>query len=59
MTIAALEQSNMRLRVVGLKRGVDPISIIPDMQTAIAPGDLIVVIGARQSLERLADSASS
>jgi voltage-gated potassium channel len=59
MTIAALEQANERLRVVGLKRGADPISIIPDMQTVIVSGDLIVVIGARQSLERLADSASS
>ncbi len=59
MTIAALEQANARLRVVGLKRGAEPISIIPDTQTAIAPGDLIVVIGARQSLERLAESASS
>ena len=58
MTITAIERANARLRVVGLKRGNDPISIIPDEQTAIAAGDLIVVLGARESLERLASSAS-
>src|SRR5580698_1973409 len=58
MTITAIERANARLRVVGLKRGNDPISIIPDEQTTIAAGDLIVVLGARESLERLASSAS-
>jgi voltage-gated potassium channel len=58
MTITAIERANARLRVVGLKRGNDPISIIPDEQTIIAAGDLIVVLGARESLERLASSAS-
>jgi voltage-gated potassium channel len=58
MTITAIERANARLRVVGLKRGADPISIIPDDQTTIAAGDLIVVLGARESLERLAASAS-
>ena len=58
-TISSIERSNARLRVVGLKRGGDPLSIIPDEQTVIADGDLIVVLGARQSLERLAESAIS
>ena len=58
-TITAIERANERLRVVGLKRGGDPISIIPDEQTVIAAGDLVVVIGARQSLERLAESAAT
>jgi voltage-gated potassium channel len=58
MTITAIERANARLRVVGLKRGNDPISIIPDEQTTVAAGDLIVVLGARESLERLASSAS-
>ena len=58
MTITAIERANARLRVVGLKRGTNPISIIPDDQTTIAAGDLIVVLGARESLERLAASAS-
>jgi voltage-gated potassium channel len=58
MSITAIERANARLRVVGLKRGNDPIAIIPDEQTIIAAGDLIVVLGARESLERLASSAS-
>ena len=57
-TIAAVERANTRLRIVGLKRGAEPIAIIPDEQTIIAAGDLVVVIGARQSLERLAESAA-
>ena len=58
-TISSIERGNARLRVVGLKRGGDPLSIVPDDQTVIADGDLIVVLGARQSLERLAESAIS
>jgi len=58
-TISSIERGNARLRVVGLKRGGDPLSIVPDEHTVIADGDLIVVLGARQSLERLAESAIS
>jgi voltage-gated potassium channel len=58
-TVSAIERANARLRVVGLKRGGDPLSIVPDEHTVIADGDLIVVLGARQSLERLAESAIS
>ncbi len=57
-TISSIERANARLRVVGLKRGADPLTIIPDEQTIIEAGDLIVVIGARISLERLAESAA-
>jgi voltage-gated potassium channel len=56
--IGAIEHANTRLRIVGLKRGAEPIAIIPDERTAIESGDLIVVIGARISLERLAESAT-
>ncbi|HEX3408968.1 MAG TPA: potassium channel protein [Candidatus Binataceae bacterium] len=59
LAIVTIERTNARLRIVGLKRGVDPISIIPDEQTLIEAGDLIVVIGARQSLARLAESAAA
>jgi voltage-gated potassium channel len=58
-TISSIERANARLRVVGLKRGSNPLPIVRDEQTVIADGDLIVVLGARQSLERLADSAIS
>lgn len=57
-TIGAVERANARLRIVGLKRGNDPIAIIPDEQTTIEADDLIVVIGARPSLERLAEAAT-
>jgi voltage-gated potassium channel len=58
MAIGVVERANTRLRIVGLKRGGDPIAIIPDEETIIEAGDLIVVIGARLSLERLAESAA-
>jgi voltage-gated potassium channel len=58
MAIGAVERANTRLRIVGLKRGADPIAIIPDEQTIIEGEDLIVVISARICLERLAESAS-
>jgi voltage-gated potassium channel len=58
-TITEVERANERLRVIGLKRGGEPILIIPDEQTVIAAGDLVVVIGARRSLERLAESVAT
>ncbi len=57
--IGAIESSNARLRVVGLKRGAAPITIVPDAASTIEIGDLLVVIGARQSLERLAEAAQN
>ena len=53
-TIAEVERTNDRLRVVALKRGPDRIVLIPPPGTAIAPGDLLVAIGARDSLKNLA-----
>lgn len=58
-TIGEIETSSPRLRVIGLKRGPDPISIVPDASTAIEGGDLLVVIGSRASLERLAEAAQN
>ncbi len=58
-TIGEIENTSARLRVIGLKRGPDPISIVPDAATAIEIGDLLVVIGSRQSLERIAESAQN
>jgi Trk K+ transport system NAD-binding subunit len=53
-SIAEVERANERLRVVALKRGEEPIKLIPSPQTALAAGDLLVAIGARQSLKNLA-----
>ena len=55
--IAALEGAHARTRVVGLKRGEDPLRMVPDADEPVAAGDLLVVIGPRQSLERLAQAA--
>jgi voltage-gated potassium channel len=54
-TIAALERSSDRVRIVALKRGSDPMSFVPEPQTEVRPGDLFVAIGARPSLSRLAE----
>jgi voltage-gated potassium channel len=52
--IAEVERENDRVRVVALKRGAEPISLIPAPETVIAPGDLLIAIGARVSLKNLA-----
>jgi voltage-gated potassium channel len=54
-TIAALEHEGERIRIVALKRGSEPMAFVPQPQTEIRPGDLFVAIGARPSLQRLAE----
>ena len=53
LSISGVEQKFPRLRVVALKRGDQPISMIPDPATIIESGDLLVVIGETDSLNRL------
>ena len=55
-TIAAVEQLNPRLRIVALKRNDQPLEMIPAAETPIEAGDLLVVIGEADSLQRLASS---
>jgi voltage-gated potassium channel len=52
-TIRQVELEDERLRVVALKRGSDPIVLIPTSATTIQPEDLLIAIGARASLRRL------
>lgn len=54
-TIEAVEREARKLRIVALKRGEDPIGLIPDPATEVRPGDLLVAIGDRSSLRRLAE----
>jgi voltage-gated potassium channel len=54
-TIASLEHEGDRIRIVALKRGADPMTFVPEPQTEVRPGDLFVAIGARPSLQRLAE----
>lgn len=53
--VEALERETRKLRIVALKCGSDPITLIPDPATVIHSGDLLVVIGDRSSLKRLAE----
>jgi voltage-gated potassium channel len=54
--IGAIEQETARVRIVALKRGSGPISIIPDPATRIEPGDYLVAIGERGNLKRLIET---
>ena len=54
-TIAALEHDGDRIRIVALKRGSEPMAFVPGPQTPVRSGDLFVAIGARPSLQRLAE----
>jgi len=56
MTIGVIEQETARVRIVALKRGSEPISIIPDPGTRIEPGDYLVAIGERNNLKRLIET---
>jgi K+/H+ antiporter YhaU regulatory subunit KhtT len=40
-------------RIIALKRGDDPIALIPDPATRLAAGDFLVAIGDRDTLRRL------
>jgi voltage-gated potassium channel len=51
--IAAVEQSSTRLRIVALKRGDAPSTLIPSPATLIEAGDFLVAIGDRDTLRRL------
>jgi voltage-gated potassium channel len=52
--VGAIENETPKLRIVALKRGTEPISIIPDPGTLVRADDVMVVIGSRGSLKQLA-----
>jgi voltage-gated potassium channel len=54
-SIEAVEHEGDRIRIVALKRGSEAIRVVPEQQTEIRPGDLVVAIGPRPSLQRLAE----
>jgi len=53
-SVRALEQRAPRLRIVGLKRGEARIELVPDENTQVFSGDLLVAIGDRASLAKIA-----
>lgn len=57
-TVRTLEQRATRLRIVGLKRGEARIELVPDENTRVHSGDLLVVIGERASLAAIAQLAA-
>lgn len=54
-SIEEIERGTARLRVVALKRGEGPISIIPEAKTIVRAGDHLVAIGDREALKHLAE----
>jgi voltage-gated potassium channel len=57
-TIAQVENEHMRLRIVALKRGAEEITIAPEPDTKFQADDLLIVVGAEDSLKRLAEIAA-
>lgn len=55
-TIATVEQENERVRIVALKRGDAPISLLPGPGTELRAGDLLIAIGSRTNLRGLAET---
>jgi voltage-gated potassium channel len=53
-TIGDVESEWQRVRVVALERAGDPVRIAPEAGTVLGAGDLLVVIGEREALMRLA-----
>ncbi len=56
-TIAEVEREWPRLRVVGFRRGEERFRVVPQPETRLVAGDLLVVIGEGEALRRLAQSA--
>lgn len=53
-SLADVEREHPRLRVVGFRTGTSPLQVIPPADQRISGGDLLVAIGDRGGLERLA-----
>jgi voltage-gated potassium channel len=58
-TILDVERQAPRLRIVALKRGEERVKVMPEETTRVAAGDHLVVVGARESLEKLAQLAAA
>jgi voltage-gated potassium channel len=56
--LTEIEQAVPRLRVVALKRGGEPLAILPNSSATVAASDLLIAIGIRTSLDRIAEMAT-
>lgn len=57
-TVADIERDWSRLRVVAITRDGEAATIVPDLATRVLAGNLLVVIGERDELGRLAQAAT-
>ncbi len=57
LSVAGLESRTPRVRVVALKRGEEPIQLVPAADTEVLGGDHLVVIGPTDGLAELARCA--
>jgi len=58
-TVGDVERDWPRLRVVGLRRGGDPLRVVPEAPTRLEANDLLVVIGEGGALRRLGQESSA
>ena len=58
-TVRELEKRVPCLRIVGLKRGEARIELVPDESTQVFSGDLLIAIGDRESVAKIAQLAAS
>ncbi|HUN59183.1 MAG TPA: potassium channel protein [Candidatus Binataceae bacterium] len=57
-TIAQVEHDYPRMRIVALKRGLEEITVAPEPQTQFQSDDLVIAVGAEESLKRFAEMAA-
>jgi voltage-gated potassium channel len=57
-TVAQVEHDYPRMRIVALKRGAEEITVAPEPQTQFQADDLLIAVGAEDSLKRLAEMAA-
>jgi voltage-gated potassium channel len=57
-TIVEAEHELPRMRIVALKRGMEEIAIAPEPHTLFQVGDLLIAVGAEESVKRLAELAA-
>ena len=53
-----VEHDYPRMRIVALKRGLEEITVAPEPQTQFQSDDLVIAVGAEESLKRFAEMAA-
>jgi voltage-gated potassium channel len=58
LAVGELAGRGVRVSVVAIKRGAEPLALNPAPDARFAPGDRVVVVGERESVNRLAELAA-